>query len=640
MTELYLSPSHRQMLEQGSGIAPVVIAARGYRTVTGEEALTFGFRGQQARPGLLIPVHTTDGKLALAVLRPDQPRIVEDKRHKKEPTSGDRPQKIIKYEWPQGVEPRVDCPPLCFPDLKDPAIPLWITEGQKKGDALASWGLCVIDLPGGVWGWKSKRAGVLADLDYVVWTGRDVFVVFDSDVMTKSAVAQALGRLVKLLSRRGANITPVPLPQQGDEKLGVDDFKARGGTLEQLHAFAGLGQLLPLRTDSRISETESAEYLKALAELGYDFTMNAIDDSLEVNGQPMTDPQRAEIRTRMRDAGYRHVNVIEDAYTAHAWRRQHHPVKEFLHSLEWDGAAHIARLAGYIETDHADLYRSVTGDEDLLGNLVFYLWLRRWLIGAVGKALDARQNLMLVLDGPQGIGKSHLVQWLGSILPAYFIEAPINPDDKDAWLRLMAKFIWEVGELGATARRADREALKNFITTRMVTVRKPYGHFDTIKPALASLIGTINNESGFLTDPTGNRRFLICRLTGLDWGYVEKIELRQLWAEAVALYEQGEPWQPIPAEAQLQAAINEEYMVEVPLEMMLFKYFEVNPAVDIWTPAIDVVTTLEGLGLKGLQAQHLRELSNLMKSLGVQKGRPRLPGRPVAYRGLYRSNKK
>lgn len=164
-----LAAPHRRMLEQDSGISPEVIAARGYRTVTSAEARQFGFGGQQARDGLLLPIHTTDGQSGLYVLRPDQPRVVEDKRKPKDPLTGDRQQKVIKYEWPRGVGARIDCPPPCFDRLKDARTPLWITEGQKKGDALASWGLCTIDLPSGVWGWKSKQDGILADLDFVVW---------------------------------------------------------------------------------------------------------------------------------------------------------------------------------------------------------------------------------------------------------------------------------------------------------------------------------------------------------------------------------------------------------------------------------------------------------------------------------------
>jgi predicted P-loop ATPase len=61
------------------------------------------------------------------------------------------------------------------------------------------------------------------------------------------------------------------------------------------------------------------------------------------------------------------------------------------------------------------------------------------------------------------------------------------------------------------------EALKWFLTLETVTVRRPYGHFDLDKPALASFIGTVNDDgAGFLTDVTGNRRFRPTSLTTIN----------------------------------------------------------------------------------------------------------------------------
>ncbi len=637
--ESLLSDPHRQMLEQGSAITVEVILARGYRTVTAEEARQYGFTGRQARAGLLLPVHTTDGQPGPFVLRPDNPRVVIDKRTRRDLETGDHPQKVIKYEWPRGREPRVDCPPPCQPQLKDSAIPLWITEGQKKGDALASWDLCTIDLPNGVWGWKSKQQGILADLDYIVWAERLVYVVFDSDVITKPPVAQALARLTKILSRRGARVVPVPLPQQDDDKLGVDDFKAGGGTLETLKSFAALGGVLPLKTDGRpTNEAPSAEYMKALTDLGYHFRMRAIDDTIEVNDAPLTDPLRSEIRTRMRDLGFKSVGAIEDAYTAFAYQNQYHPIKDYLNSLRWDGGDHIEILTGYFEDAHGGDFAEVFPDDEHADCGVFHLWLRRWLIGAVAKVLDTRQNMMLVIDGPQGCGKSFFVRWVGAVLPEYFIETSINTDDKDTWVRLMSRFVIEVGELGASLRRSDREALKSFISTTIVTLRKSYGKYDTMKPAMASLIGTINNEAGFLTDPTGNRRFMVCRITKVDWAYVEQVDPHQLWAQAVALYREQEVWLPTPEETVLQNLINQRYyMLDSPLEMMLLQYYEINPKVEIWSPAMEIITFLETMGLRGNQTAHLRELTTIMRKHGAEKGRPSIDGnRLISYRSVYR----
>ncbi|MGH7965777.1 MAG: DUF3854 domain-containing protein, partial [Candidatus Binatia bacterium] len=156
------------------GISDAVIEARGYRTTDdGKELVPLGFASRQLRQsGLLLPLHATDGSQPFCVYRPDSPRMEKDK-------------KIIKYEIPSGHGVRLDCPPTCRPKLADPSIPLWITEGQKKADSLASRGACVVALLG-VWNFKGQNdfggTTFLADWDYIALNGRDVRIVFDSDV--------------------------------------------------------------------------------------------------------------------------------------------------------------------------------------------------------------------------------------------------------------------------------------------------------------------------------------------------------------------------------------------------------------------------------------------------------------------------
>lgn len=627
---------HEKMLSVGSAISSEIIKARGCKSVTATEARQYGFAGQQARDGLLLPVRPPDGSNGLYMLRPDNPRTYDNKRKQKLP-DGTYPQKVIKYEWPKGVGPRVDVPPVCLPMLKDVTKPVIITEGIKKGDSLAthmaSRGYCILDFPNGVWGFKSPD-GILADLDYIKWENRDVFIVYDSDVVKKE-IGKSMARLSKVLSNRKATVSPIPLaPGPNGEKQGVDDFFAQGGTVEELLHFAELGKLLGFRNGSKDDPLpKSAEYLEVLHSLDYTFTMDDITDGILVNGQPITDPLEAEIKTRMRDLGYKQVNVIADAYLAWAHHHRVHSVKDYLNGLKWDGQGHIAQLSDYFIDDHAAEYEAIYPDSTYFGGEVFTLWLTRWLIGAVAKVLGRQQNAMLVLDGLQGCGKSYFVNWLGGVLPGHFIEAPINPDDKDVWLRLMSKFVWEVSELGATTRRADRDALKNFISTRIVTVRKPYGRYDTVKPALASLVGTVNNEAGFLSDPTGNRRFLVCRLSEINWQYTAMIDPHQVWAEAVHLYRQGERWQPNAQETKLQQLINDEYMIETPLNGLLLKHYDINPKSEIWIPAIAIITHLESVGLKGYQVANLKDLAITMDNLKVEKKRVG-KARTVCYRGV------
>jgi Domain of unknown function (DUF3854) len=161
-----------------------------------------------------MPLWTTDGRNGLVQYRPDTPRL-------------DKDGKPVKYETPKGAGVQIDCPPRCRPMLADPSIALWVTEGLKKGDALATHGLCAVALLG-VWNFKGKHpfggTTVLADFDHIALKGRNVRIVFDNDVMTKRPVQQALQRLTEHLQRKGALVTAVCLPQEGGTKIGVDDY--------------------------------------------------------------------------------------------------------------------------------------------------------------------------------------------------------------------------------------------------------------------------------------------------------------------------------------------------------------------------------------------------------------------------------
>jgi hypothetical protein len=217
------------MLQGESGIDLEVILARGYESIATPQALAafrksqpvavrFSLEQTKLAPALLIPVWTTDGRNGPSVLRPDVPRF------------DGRRGKARKYELPPGAGVRLDCPPRCLPQLGNPSIPLWVTEGIKKGDALASRDLCAVALLG-VWNFKGKNdfGGVtwLADWDYIALGGREVRITFDTDVMRKPDVRQALARLTEHLQRKGAHVRSVYLPLDGPK--GVDEFLVARG---------------------------------------------------------------------------------------------------------------------------------------------------------------------------------------------------------------------------------------------------------------------------------------------------------------------------------------------------------------------------------------------------------------------------
>jgi len=362
---------------------------------------------------------------------------------------------------------------------------------------------------------------------------------------------------------------------------------------------------------SKKKRPKTKDYLHALKGLGYGFRLNLCTGNIEINGESITDGQAAQIRAQMRDAGFIQPAAFEDAYVADAYLKCYHPVREYLSSLTWDGGQYIDKLASYFTDSHG----------------VFGIWLRKWMIGACAKVYESEQNPMLVLDGPQGIGKSEFVRWLvpGTLRAGYFIDGPINTDDKDTEIRLMSKWVWEVSELGATTRKADYEALKGFLTRRSVTVRKPYGRHDIEGPAMASFIGTVNNSSGILSDPTGHRRFLFTKVDAIDWNYSKDITPEQIWGEAMAAYLSREDWKLSQAERLRQSEIAEFYEVDDVIEGALKTFFKVDPSDYLtWMPTSEILKILEDPykgGLKGTTKANSMSLAATMTRLGMTKKR-------------------
>lgn len=373
---------------------------------------------------------------------------------------------------------------------------------------------------------------------------------------------------------------------------------------------------------SASSNAQSQDYIRKLTAMGYQFRLNELDDTIEVNGERIDDVTAAQIRTKMRDLGYTNMPPIEDAYLTHAGENRYHPVREFLDSLKWDGGDYIGLLAMLIKDDH-DLITYANGDQ----KPVFYAWLKRWMVGSVAKVFGGAQNPMLVIDAKQGIGKSSFVQWLGSPMPEFFIESAIKTDDKEHDRHLATKWIWEVAELGATTRRQDVEALKSFLTKHDVTFRVPWGRHAIVKPALASFIGTINNETGFLTDITGNRRFITVHVTSFDWMY-KVIDVRQLWAQAVALWRAGEPVLLLPEEAAMRDRINAEYQIEDPYEGWILKYYHVDANELLWkTKTQDIADLLQAKGVRGETKAIQMQIGKTLKAMGLRQhsnDRPRV----------------
>lgn len=365
------------------------------------------------------------------------------------------------------------------------------------------------------------------------------------------------------------------------------------------------------------------DYVRTAQALGYTFRLNDLADTIEVNGERMTDVHEAVLLSKLHAIGLRSADVARRAFTTAAAGNRYHPVKEYLEGLKWDGIDHIGNLAGYFSDTHDPITYA-----DGARRTVIHAFLRRWLVGAVGKVYDPKrnQNPMLILDGGQGKGKSYFAKWICPLEGLHF-EGAIRPEDKDYSGYVTTRLVWEVSELGATMRRADREALKEFITKQDATFRPAYGRHALVKPTLASFIGTVNFEGALLSDPTGNRRFWPVTLTGLNWNYSRDIDVNQVWAHAYALYRMGETGQLCPEERAVHGEIVQTYEAEDILAGFVLDHFRVEPDnTTFWTPTTEIISILRsptGADLKGSERALSMQLSSTLTSLGLVRTRRR-----------------
>lgn len=210
--------------------------------------------------------------------------------------------------------------------------------------------------------------------------------------------------------------------------------------------------------------------------------------------------------------------------------RQYHPIREYLDSLPvWDGEKRVDTLfIDYLGAEDNEYVRAVT---------------RKTLCAAIARVLHpgVKFDNMLVLNGPQGIGKSTILAKLGS---DWFSDALNLNDtrDKTAAEKLQGYWIMEIGEL-AGLRKSDTETLKAFLSKQTDIYRAAFGRRTQQHPRQCIFIGTTNAENGYLRDTTGNRRFWPITVPGggtkQSWA-VTKEEVEQIWAEAKELYEAGE----------------------------------------------------------------------------------------------------
>lgn len=177
---------------------------------------------------------------------------------------------------------------------------------------------------------------------------------------------------------------------------------------------------------------------------------------------------------------------------------------------------------------------------------------RKWLISIVARAMrpGCQSDHMLILEGPQGIGKSQAMRILGGDYHVEYAGSLRNDSDhKDMIHTIVGKSIVEISELSAF-KGSSIERLKNVLTTTVDDVRLAYRRDASRFPRTCGFAGTTNEiNSAYISDSTGARRFwpVVCG-PAIDIEALRQ-DRDQIWAEAVNAFDAGEDWHTVPVDA-------------------------------------------------------------------------------------------
>lgn len=225
---------------------------------------------------------------------------------------------------------------------------------------------------------------------------------------------------------------------------------------------------------------------------------------------------------------------VEDSLELEFERNKFHPIRDYIRNLKWDGIKRIdSVLIEYF------------GAEDTVFTREAF---RKFMVGSVARVFKPGIKFDLVLtliSKTQGTGKSSFFKAIGK---DWFSDTFLTVQGKEAFEQLQGAWIIEMAELSGL-RKAEVEAIKHYISKQEDSFRKAYGRIVEIHPRQCTFVAT-TNQSMFLRDPSGNRRFmpvdihevkLLDNKKLFDLITKGKEEIDQFWAEAYHLYKNKEP---------------------------------------------------------------------------------------------------
>lgn len=304
------------------------------------------------------------------------------------------------------------------------------------------------------------------------------------------------------------------------------------------------------------------------------------------------------------------INLVNNTINNFAWENVYNSWKVWVESKKWDG---IDRLEEFYNTI------SVIPEHECIRKT--YLWkflLQLTHITCLNEEIRPKSaKLVLTLQGKTNIGKTTWVSKLVSdeVYDHIVIGHTLNLHDETNVKKVLEHVIVELGELGATYKKSDIDAIKNFISAPENVLNIKYLSRAEKNRRTTVFVSTVN-EFSFLQDSTGNSRFMCLSVTKCD--IFHKIDMQQLYAQVLeyAKNNLNESYYLNKEESELQTMINETMEVMSPFEEKLADVFEIesNKRENIMN-ATNVLLTL-GYNQQFIKKAHTNEISKILDKIG------------------------
>ena len=291
------------------------------------------------------------------------------------------------------------------------------------------------------------------------------------------------------------------------------------------------------------------------------------------------------------------------ALEAVAEQNEFHPVRDYLDGLVWDNEPRLESvLLDVLQLRNSAYERAV---------------IKRFLVSAIARAYEpgCKVDTMLILEGGQGVGKSTALGILAG--SAWFLDTLSDiGSGKTAQEQLRGKWLVEIAELDAMS-KAEATKTKSFLSTRADNYRMPYARLPRDFPRSCVFAGT-TNESAYLVDSTGARRFWPVSVQGpIDCKRLTVLR-DQIWAEAVHLYKSGVQWYLTDKESDLALSHQSLRLARDPWEDVLAEGLRCRAFPEGHPPLIAQRELYDMVGVMAERRHvgHAKRLTKVMKSLG------------------------